>query len=153
MIDTLDKKYGGEASGATISTGASVWSGVNTNRDEGLIGEKKKVTKTKPKGSTATKPATYTKEKDSNTLVSSPSKPIGVTYSREKNSEGKIDSKLKKDEKGGDITDTQSDVEIKEVRRSGRNKAPIVDELVHGIKELEVWQVLGEHIPLVIKKT
>lgn len=137
MIDTLDKKYGRETSSATTSTGANVLSGVDPNKDEELTGGKKKVSKTKAKGTAATNPATYTKENDIGTPVSSPSKdrPVEVTYTRKKKSKVKVHTKIKKDEKEGDITDNQSDVEIKEVRRSGRNKAPTVDELVHGIKE------------------
>lgn len=133
MIDTLDKKYGGKASNATTSTGVSAQIGVTPDKDEESTGGKKKVTKIKSKGIATTKPATYSKEKDLSTLVSSPSKdrPIGVNYTRKK----KSDPKPKNDEKGGDITDTLSYVEIKEVRRSGRNKAPKIDELVHGIKE------------------
>lgn len=109
MIDTIDKKYESEASGATTSIGASEKIGVTLAKNEELIGGKKKVSKTKPKGTIATKSATYSKEKDLGTLVSSPSKDrlVGLIYTRKK----KSDTKLKKDEKEGDITDTLSDVE------------------------------------------
>lgn len=108
MIDTLDKKYGGEASGATTSTDASEKTRDTPTKDEELIGGNKKVSKTKSKGTATTKPTTYSKEKDLGTPVSSPSKnrPVGVTYTRKK----KSDTKLKKDEKEGDITRTLSDM-------------------------------------------
>ncbi|XP_059070777.1 uncharacterized protein LOC131860388 [Cryptomeria japonica] len=43
--------------------------------------------------------------------------------------------KPKKDEKEDENSDTQSNVVIKEVRRNGRNVAPTIDKLVHGIKQ------------------
>lgn len=146
MIDTLDKKYGSEASSATTSTSASEKIGVTPTKYEKLTGEKKKLSKSKLKGTTTTKPTTYSKEKDLGTPISSPSKDrlVGVTYTRKK----KSDSKRKKDEKDGDITNTLSNVEIKEVRRSGRNKAPIVDELVHGIKESGGLSSVGKRYSL-----
>lgn len=50
MIDTLDKKYGGEASGATTSTGVSEKTRVTPAKDEELTGVKKKVTKKNQRG-------------------------------------------------------------------------------------------------------
>lgn len=116
------------------------------------------MSKAKPKGTASNKPTTYTKVKDSDTPTSSLGKGglVGVTYARNKKSEGTVDTKAKKkpkkDEKEGDNTDTQSDVEIKEVRRSGRNVVPIVDKLVHGIKEYGGLSGVGRKYPLCNKE-
>lgn len=99
------------------------------------------MSKTKPKGDASSKPLAYMKEKDSDTPTSSQGKGrlVGFTNARKKRNERIVDTKAKKkpkkDEKEGDNFDTQSDNIVKEVRRSGRNVAPTVDELVHGIKE------------------
>ncbi|XP_059065747.1 DEK domain-containing chromatin-associated protein 4-like [Cryptomeria japonica] len=74
MIDTLDKKYGGEASGATASTGTSEQTWAKSNKDEEQTRENKKMSKAKPKGTASSKPTTYTKENDSDTPTSSPIK-------------------------------------------------------------------------------
>ncbi|XP_059067463.1 uncharacterized protein LOC131858286 [Cryptomeria japonica] len=79
-------------------------------------------------------------------------KKLGVTYERKKKNERSIDTKAKKkpnkDEKEEDNSDTQSNVVIKEVKRSGRNVAPIFDELVHGIKEYGGLVGVGRKYPL-----
>lgn len=143
MIDTLDKKYGGEESGATTSTDACEKIGVTLAKDEELTGGKKKVIKIKPKGIVATKLATYTKKNNLGTSVSSPSKdrPVGVTYTRKR----KTDPKLKEDKKEGG---TGLDVDVKEVRRSERNKAPTINEMVHGIKEFGGLSGVGRRYSL-----
>lgn len=154
MIDTLDKKYGGGASDATTSTGTSEQKGAKSNKNKEQTGEKKKMSKAKPKGIASNKLTTYTKEKDSETPASSPCKGglVGVTYARKKKSEGPVDKKdkkkPKKDEKEGDNTHTQSDMEIKEARRSGRNVLPTTDELVHRIKEFGGLSGFGRKYPL-----
>lgn len=112
------------------------------------------MSKEKPKGTATSKPTSYIKEKEIDTLASSPGKdrPVGVTYARKKKHEGKVDTKPnkkpKKDEKEGDNTDTQSDVDIKEARRNGRNVLPTIDELVHGIKEFGGLFGVGRKYPL-----
>lgn len=75
-----------------------------------------------------------------------------MTYARKKKSEGPIDIKDKrkprKNEKEGGDTDTQSDMEIKEVKRSGQNILPTIDELVHRIKEFVGLSSVGRKYPL-----
>ncbi|XP_059067649.1 uncharacterized protein LOC131858429 [Cryptomeria japonica] len=71
MIDTLKKKYGGETSDATASTGTSEQTGAKSSKDGEQTEKKKKMSKSKPKGVASSKPATYMKEKDSNTPTSS----------------------------------------------------------------------------------
>lgn len=154
MIDTLQKKYGGEASSAITSTSTSEQTGAKSTKVKEEIREKKKMSKAKPKAIATNKPTSYTKEKETDTPASSPGKdrPVGVTYARKKKREGTIDTKAnkkpKKDEKEGDNIGTQSDVEIKEVRRSSRNLLPTVDELVHGIKEFGGLSGVGRKYPL-----
>lgn len=82
LLDTLDKKYGSVASSSTTSTTVIEQTGFTPGKDEELTGGKKKVSKTKPKGTAATKLTTYSKKKDLGTLVPSPSKDrsVGVTY-------------------------------------------------------------------------
>lgn len=150
MIDTLDKKYGGETFGATTSTRTSEQMGAKSRKDI----EQKKMSKTKPKGATSNKLTTYMKEKDLDTPTFSQGKgkSVGVTYVRKKRNERIFDTHAKKnpkkDEKEGDKSNTQSDIIVKEVRRSGRNVAPIVDELVHRIKECGGLASVGRKYPL-----
>lgn len=143
MIDTLDKKYGGDASGGTTSTGTSEQIGAKSTKVKEQIGEKKKMSKAKPKGIASSKLTSYTKEQKIDTPTSSPGKDrlVGVAYGRNKKHEGIVD-------KEGDNTDIQFDVEIKEVRRSSRNALPTIDELVHGIKEFGGISIVGRKYPL-----
>ncbi|XP_059074853.1 uncharacterized protein LOC131874915 [Cryptomeria japonica] len=124
MIDTLDKKYGGETSDATASIGTSEQIGAKSSKDGEQTKEKNKMSKTKPKGIASSKLTTYMKEKESDTPTYSQGKgePVGVTYARKKKNERTVDTKAKtkpkKDEKEADNSDTQSDKIVKEVRRS-----------------------------------
>lgn len=52
--------------------------------------------------------------------------------------------KMKKED---DNSNTQSDVVIKEVKRNGRNVAPTIDDLVHGMKEYGGLASVGRKYP------